>query len=384
MKLAVIREREANENRVAVTPETVKDFVSLGASVIIESKAGDASGISDDEYKDAGAKISNKIDSILDSADVLLKVQPPTAAQVGKLKNGAILIGMLSSSDNKAMVKKYISKKISAFSMEFVPRISRAQNMDVLSSQSNLSGYKAVIDAVAEFGKVVPMMMTAAGTIRPAKILIIGAGVAGLQAIATAKRLGAIVSAFDVRSVAKEQVESLGATFVEVDNSEGENAETKGGYAKEMSAVYKKRQAELIQKTAKDQDIIICTALIPGRPAPTLITDKIVKDMRSGSVIVDLAVASGGNCVGSKLDQIVMKHGVKIIGYSNMAARLAFNASRLYAKNLFNFLQPMMNKKLKRVKIDFEDEIVQGCLLTYEGRSVHPSLKKEKVKDKVK
>jgi NAD(P) transhydrogenase subunit alpha len=375
MKLAVVKERAANETRVAVTPETVKNLIDLGITVTIEKNSGVASGISDEDYKAVGAKIGPDAEKVLSTADIVLKVQAPTATIVSHMKSGAILIGLLAPSD-ASLIKKYAASKISTFAMEFVPRITRAQNMDVLSSQSNLAGYKAVIHAVAEFDRVVPMMMTAAGTIRPAKVLVLGAGVAGLQAIATAKRMGAIVSAFDVRSAAKEQVQSLGATFIEVEAEKAEEGETKAGYAKEMSEAYKKKQSELIHKTLKEQDIVICTALIPGRPAPMLIPEKMVKDMKPGSIIVDLATASGGNCELSELNKVVVKLGVKIIGYDNMAGRIPIDASKLYSKNLVNFLTPMVNRKLQKVKIDFEDEIIQSCLLTHDGRIVHPSLTK--------
>jgi NAD(P) transhydrogenase subunit alpha len=376
MKLAVVKERAANETRVAATPETVKNLIDLGiTSVTIEKNAGIGCGFSDEDYKAAGAKIAPDAEKAMSSADIVLKVQAPTATIVSHMKSGTILIGLLAPSD-ASLIKKYTAGKISAFAMEYVPRITRAQNMDVLSSQSNLAGYKAVIEAINEFDRIVPMMMTAAGTIRPAKILILGAGVAGLQAIATAKRMGAIVSAFDVRSAAKEQVQSLGATFVEVETEKSEEGETKAGYAKEMSEAYKKKQSELIHKTLKDQDIVICTALIPGRPAPMLILEKMVKDMKPGSVIVDLATASGGNCEISEQNKVVEKFGVKLIGYDNMAGRVPVDATKLYAKNLVNFLTPMVNKKLQKVKIDFEDEIIQACMLTHDGRIVHPSLTK--------
>ncbi|MCE3233037.1 MAG: transhydrogenase (AB-specific) [Rickettsiaceae bacterium] len=376
MKLAVIKERAANETRVAVTPETVKNLTDLGISVTIEKNAGVTAGISDDDYKNAGGKIGTDVDKILSAADIVLKVQAPSTALIAHMKEGTILVGLLASTQDPALIKKYATSKISAFAMEYIPRITRAQNMDVLSSQSNLAGYKAVIDALAEFGRVVPMMMTAAGSIRPAKVLVLGAGVAGLQAIATAKRMGAIVSAFDVRSAAKEQVQSLGAAFIEVEAEKSEEGEVKGGYAKEMSEAYKRKQADLIHKTLKEQDIIICTALIPGRPAPVLITEKMVKDMKPGSIIVDLATASGGNCELSEQNKVVEKLGVKLIGYDNMPARVPVDASRLYAKNLVNFLTPMVNKKLQKIKIDFEDQIIQSCLLTHDGRIVHPSLTK--------
>jgi len=265
--------------------------------------------------------------------------------------------------------------------MELLPRITRAQNMDVLSSQANLAGYKAVVDGVAALKKAVPMMMTAAGTVRPAKVLILGAGVAGLQAIATAKRVGAIVTAFDVRPQVKEQVESLGASFIEVETNE-KDTETKGGYAKEMSEEYKRKQADLIYQTVVEQDVVITTALIPGKVAPKLISAKMVKDMRCGSVIVDLATAAGGNCQGSQKDKVVVKDGVTIIGHSNLPSALAEDASQLYARNLFNFVATIINKKLGRIKINFEDEIIQGCLIAHDGRISHPAFKAGKTASK--
>ncbi len=379
MKLAVIKEKVLNEHRVAITPEIVGDYIKLGLDVHIEKACGEAAGFSDEAYKLAGAKVGGTASTVLSNADIVLKVQPPIATNVTAMKSGAVLVGLLASQE-AGLVKKYAENKISSFAMEFLPRITRAQGMDVLSSQSNIAGYKAVIDAFAEFGKVVPMMTTAAGTIRPAKVLILGAGVAGLQAIATARRMGAIVSVFDVRSVVKEQVQSLGAIFVEVAETEADEGEAKGGYAKEMSESYKKKQASLIQDTIKANDIVICTALIPGRPAPQLITEKMVKDMKPGSVIVDLATASGGNCAISERNKIVTKFDVKIIGHDNMPARVPYDSSRLYARNLYNFVQLMVNQKLKRIKIDFEDELIQNCLLTHDGKIVHPNYNKGKEK----
>lgn len=378
MKLAVIKEKDSLENRVAITPEIVADYIKLGLDVHVEKSCGEAAGFSDEAYKQAGAKIGATAAAVLTDADVVLKVQQPIAANITAMKKGAVLVGLLTSSSESNLIKKYADNKISAFAMEFLPRITRAQSMDVLSSQSNIAGYKAVIDAFAEFGKVVPMMTTAAGTIRPAKVLVLGAGVAGLQAIATAKRMGAVVSAFDVRSVVKEQVQSLGATFIEVPAEADDAGETKGGYAKEMSDAYKKKQAALIGDTIKANDIIICTALIPGRPAPQLITEKMVKDMKPGSVIVDLATGSGGNCAVSERNKIINKFGVKIIGYDNMPSRVPFDSSRLYARNLFNFVQLIVSQKLSRVKIDFEDEIIQSCLLTHDGKIVHPNYNQSK------
>lgn len=378
MKLAVIKEKD-NEQRVAVTPEIVGDYIKLGLEVCIEKSSGVAAGFADEAYKQAGAKIMATANATLSGADIVLKVQPPVAANVTAMKKSAVLIGLLATQE-VALVKKCADSKITAFAMEFLPRITRAQSMDVLSSQSNIAGYKAVVDAFAEFGKVVPMMTTAAGTIRPAKVLILGAGVAGLQAVATAKRMGAIVSVFDVRSVVKEQVQSLGATFVEVPVAAGDG-ETKGGYAKEMSEEYKKKQAALIHDTIKANDIVICTALIPGKPAPQLVTEKMVKDMKPGSVIVDLATASGGNCALSERNKIVIKSDIKIIGYDNMPARVPFDSSRLYARNLCNFVQLMINQKMNKIKIDFEDEIVQSCLLTHDGRIVHPNFSQKDTKN---
>jgi len=374
MKLAVIKEKDANERRVAITPEIIGDYIKLGIEVHVEKSCGDAAGFSDEAYKNAGAKIGASPSSVLTGADIILKVQPPIASNITAMKKSAVLVGLLAS-QQATIIKKYADNKISAFAMELLPRITRAQSMDVLSSQSNIAGYKAVVDAFAEFGRVVPMMTTAAGTIRPAKVLILGAGVAGLQAIATAKRMGAIVSVFDVRSVVKEQVQSLGATFVEV-AAEAGDGEAKGGYAKEMSDEYKKKQASLIHDTIKVNDIVICTALIPGKQAPLLITESMVKDMKPGSVIVDLATASGGNCALSERNKIVIESNVKIIGYDNMPARVPYDSSRLYARNLYNFVHLMINQKMNKIKIDFEDEIIQSCLLTHDGRIVHPNYSK--------
>lgn len=372
MKLGVVKEKISNEKRVAITPDVIAEYKKLGFNIEVEAGLGKEAGFEDAAYSKAGAKIVKTASPIVKSADVLLRVQAPKPSEITSMKAGAILVGLLGGLSDVPLINKCKAKKLSAFSMEMVPRITRAQSMDVLSSQSNLAGYRAVIDAVAEFDKAIPMMMTAAGRINPAKVLVIGAGVAGLQAIATAKRLGAVVSAFDVRPAAREQVESLGASFVEVESEETEDAETAGGYAKEMSEDYKKKQAELIHETVKTQDIVICTALIPGRPAPLLIPEKMVKDMQAGSVIVDLAVANGGNCELSQKDKVVEKHGVKIVGHENMPSRVAPDASRLYAKNLLNFVTPLVNQSLGKLKIDFEDQIIQGTLLTHDGKIVHP------------
>ena len=295
--------------------------------------------------------------------------------EVAGIKAGALLIGMLAPGSDRAQVDAYAAAKITAFSLEFLPRITRAQSMDVLSSQSNLAGYKAVLDATAEFGRAFPMMMTAAGTIAPAKVMVLGAGVAGLQAIATAKRLGAVVSATDVRMAAKEQVESLGGKFVMVDSDEMKNAETSGGYAKEMSDDFKRRQEELVRETLKKQDIAICTALIPGRQAPRLISAETVRGMKPGSVIIDLAVEQGGNCELSKPGEVVDVGGVKVVGHMNVPSRLATDASQLYARNIVNFLALVIDKAGKSVKVNWDDEIVTATALTRDGAVVHPSLK---------
>jgi len=353
MKIAVVRENLAGEARVAITPDAVKKYIALGASVSVASGAGLGSAISDAEYEVAGASIADGVSD----ADIILSVRAPAENIIKQAKDNAILVGMLDSFGKPEQIELYKNQQINAFSLELLPRISRAQSMDVLSSQSNLAGYRAVIEAVASFGKAVPMMMTAAGTIAPAKVLVLGAGVAGLQAIATAKRLGAVVSAFDVRPVAKEQVESLGAKFIEV--AAEETGETKGGYAKEMSDDYKRKQSELIAETIKKQDIVISTALIPNRPAPVLITEEMVKTMRAGSVIVDLAAASGGNCPLTELDQVAHKHGVTLIGYSNLPSRVAVDASALYARNLYNFVSTLLVEK-GAINVKWEDELVKG------------------------
>lgn len=378
MKIAVLKEQQAAESRIAVSPETVKKYVELGAEIHIEQGAGEASSIADSEFVGAGATMHPNKDQVLSHADILLQVQALPDQDLPLLKSmkqGAIVVGFLDPYGQKERLKTYASGSLTTFAVEMFPRISRAQSMDALSSQSNLAGYRAVIDAVAESGKVVPMLMTAAGTIAPARALILGAGVAGLQAIATAKRLGAIVSAFDVRPAVKEQVESLGATFIEVKQDGAEEAETKGGYAKEMSEEYKKLQQALIHETLKKQDIVITTALIPGKPAPVLITEAMVKDMKAGSVIVDLAVASGGNCPLSEKGKVVEKYGVKLIGYDNMPSRVATDSTRLYAKNLLHFVTLLIDKEKHSIAINLDDEIIKGSMLTHQGAIVHPQFK---------
>ena len=373
MKIAIVKETEDLEKRVAGTPETVKKLISLGFSVDVEEDAGINSFFSNALYKTAGANIVSDTNIIVSSADIVLKVNNvhkdgKGADNIKHYKNKTKIIGFLKPLQNKEKIKDLANNNIDAFSVELIPRISRAQSMDALSSQSNLAGYKAVIDSVSEFSKAIPMMMTAAGTIAPAKILILGAGVAGLQAIATARRLGAIVSAFDVRAAAKEQVESLGAKFIEVvlDNTEVSNNETDTGYAKEMSEEYKKQQKDLLHQTIKTQDIVITTALIPGKEAPELITTDMVKDMKPGSIIVDLAAEAGGNCKLTKLNETIIEHNVKIMGYANFPSKLSQDASSLYSKNLFNFVQLMV--KDKKIEIDWKDEILQKSCVSYDGK----------------
>jgi H+-translocating NAD(P) transhydrogenase subunit alpha len=378
MKIVITKERRAHERRVAATPDTVKKFIALGFDVEVEQSAGESSRISDAEYIAAGAKVSADTAGLLGSADIILKVQRPLLAGEGDLdelslmKRGAILLGMLSPYADPKAVSLYAQAGITALTLEFVPRITRAQSMDVLSSQSNLAGYRAVIEAINIYDRVMPMMMTAAGTVAPARVMVLGAGVAGLQAIATAKRLGAIVSATDVRAASKEQVESLGGKFVMVESDEVKNAETAGGYAKEMSDDYKRRQAELVSETLKKQDIAICTALIPGRKAPTLINDEMVYSMRPGSVIVDLAAEQGGNCTLTKPGEIVEVNGVSIIGLLNIPSRLSADASALYAKNVLNFISPMVNAE-KQFSANWQDDIISATVLTRDGEIVHPN-----------
>ncbi len=380
MKIAIPAERRAHEKRVAATPETVKKYRALGFDVIVERGAGEASRYPDSQYVDAGATIAPDAAAALKEADIVLKVQRPQSAAEGAdelalLKKGALLVSVLSPYQAPEQVKAYAAAGVNAFAMEFMPRITRAQTMDVLSSQSNLAGYRAVIEAAYEFGRAMPMMMTAAGTVAPGRVLVMGAGVAGLQAIATARRLGAIVSATDVRLAAKEQVESLGATFVVAESEELKSAETAGGYAKEMSEDFKKKQAALIAETIKKQDIVITTALIPGKKAPVLVDDAMVKSMKPGSIIVDLAVEQGGNCTLAKPGEIVEVGGVKIVGHLNLPARLATDASALYAKNLLNFLTPLIDKESKTLKINWDDEIIKGTALTRDGQVIHPAFK---------
>lgn len=370
--IAILKETADYEKRVAATPDTVKKLVAMGADIVVETGAGDASSISDSLFQDAGAHIASSKSDALGKADIVLKAQV-SKEDIDGAKEGALIIGLYAPYQNKDLIQRAADKNVIAFSMELVPRITRAQAMDVLSSQSNLAGYKAVLDAAEHYNRAFPMMMTAAGTIAPARVFVMGAGVAGLQAIATAKRLGAVVSATDVRPASKEQVESLGGTFIAVQDEEFKAAETAGGYAKEMSAEYKAKQAELVEQTIAKQDIVITTALIPGRPAPRLVTEKMVKSMKAGSVIVDLAVESGGNCECSIAGDVVMKHGVTIVGHKNVASRLATDASSLYAKNILNLLGLVIDKENKAINIDWNDDIIKGIALTKEGSIIHPN-----------
>jgi NAD(P) transhydrogenase subunit alpha len=373
MKLGIPKETRPNETRVAATPETVKKFKALGVEILVESGAGASAHFADSDYQAAGATLVSGRDAL--AADIVLKVQRPTAEELSHVRKGALLAAILSPYADRAMVSQYATQGVNAFAMEFMPRITRAQSMDVLSSQSNLAGYKAVIDAAGLFGRAFPMMMTAAGTIAAARVLVMGVGVAGLQAIATAKRLGAIVSATDVRLATKEQVQSLGGTFVAVEDEETKQAETSGGYAKEMSDGYKKKQAALIAETIRKQDIVITTALIPGRPAPVLVSEEMVRTMKPGSIIIDLAAEQGGNCPLSKAGETVEVNGVKIVGAVNLAGRLAADASSLYARNLFNFISPLVDKATQALKIDWNDEIIKGTCLSRDGEVIHPALK---------
>ena len=366
MQISIIREENKNEQRVSSTPDAIKLLERLGAEVLVERGAGELSGYGDELYESSGAKIVDR--SMCLQSDICLCVRMPSQNDINQMKNGSILIGILNPYENKKYFNDLNNKNVTSCCMELIPRISRAQSMDVLSSQANLAGYKSVIDAAEKCGKAFPLMMTAAGRINPAKVMILGVGVAGLQAIATAKRLGAVVSATDVRSATKEQVESLGGKFIMVNDDELIETETSNGYAKEMSEEYKKKQATLIAETIAKQDIVICTALIPGRTAPVLVSEEMVNSMARGSIIVDLAVESGGNCPLSRVDEIIDHNGVKIIGYSNVPGRVAKDASSLYAKNIANFLTLMINKDEKKINIDWEDEIINSVILTHNGK----------------
>ena len=373
VSLVVVKE-QGDETRVAATPETVKKLTALGFSLTVEAGAGEASGFSDARYQEEGATIASSPASAIAGADVVVGVKAPSDATVKAMKKGALLIAQLNPYQDADGVKSYAAQGVDAMAMELMPRITRAQSMDVLSSQSNLSGYKAVLDATSEYNRALPMMMTAAGTVPAARVFVMGAGVAGLQAIATAKRLGAIVSATDVRRAAAEQVQSLGGTFVMVEADEEDSGETTGGYAKEMSADYQKRQAALVSEHIAKQDIVICTALIPGRPAPELVTTEMVEKMKPGSVIVDLAAEQGGNCKLSKLGEVSHYKGVKIVAHANVPGRLAGNASELYSRNILNFISAFYDAEGSKLAIDWEDEIIAGIGLTRDGAIVHPAL----------
>ena len=383
MQIGIIKERRLDEKRVAATPDTVKKFIAMGLQVNIEKGAGITAGITDDEYREAGANIFDDASRVLENADIVLKVNKPIGPkdkdvskldEVKLLKSGSILVSLMEPYKDRGLIDLIAKQNITCFALELIPRITRAQTMDVLSSQSNLAGYKAVIEACTTYGKAFPMMMTAAGTVPPAKCLVMGAGVAGLQAIATARRLGAVVSASDVRPAAKENVESLGAKFIAVEDEEFKQAETSGGYAREMSDEYKKKQAELIAATVAKQDIIICTALIPGKPAPVLLTTEMVDTMKPGSVIVDLAVEQGGNCPLSEPNKLVDRNGVQIIGCTNLASRVAIDASALFAKNLLNFVSPLINSSENKIEINMQDEIIVGSMITKDGEIVHEAV----------
>ena len=373
MKIAIPKEIRAGETRVAATPESVKKFIGLGASVIVQSGAGAGARIPDSAYQAAGASIAPDFASAVSGADVVLKVQRPTPEEVSSLKGGVKLFAILAPYTDSETLQALASQGVDSFAMEFMPRISRAQSMDVLSSQSNLAGYKAVIDAASAYGKALPMMMTAAGTVAAARIFIMGVGVAGLQAIATARRLGAIVTATDVRPATEEQVKSLGAEFIAVKDEEFAQAQTAGGYAKQMSAEYQRKQSELVATHIARQDIVVTTALIPGRKAPVLVTEAMLASMKPGSVLIDLAAEQGGNVAGAQVGKTVeTPNGVRIIGPENIAGQLAADASSLYARNLFNFVSTMVDKE-KKFEVNWEDELVKGTNLTRGGAIVHPN-----------
>ncbi|MGF1620907.1 MAG: Re/Si-specific NAD(P)(+) transhydrogenase subunit alpha [Rhodomicrobiaceae bacterium] len=366
------------ETRVALSPETAKKFKSLGAEVRIQADAGRRSKFTDQAYKDGGAEIVPTAEAALAGADIVLKVGRPTAEELTAMKDGTVLAAILNPYGGGPEIEALAKANVNAFAMEFMPRITRAQSMDVLSSQANLAGYKAVVDAAATFSRALPMMMTAAGTVPAARVFIMGVGVAGLQAIATAKRLGAVVTATDVRPATKEQVVSLGGKFIAVEDEEFKQAETSGGYAKEMSDEYKKKQAELIASHMAGQDIVVTTALIPGRPAPRLITKAMVESMKPGSVIIDLAAERGGNCELTMPGETVEHNGVIIIGPVNLPGQVPGNASALYARNLYTFVETMIDKEAGALKINWDDEIIKGTAITRNGQIVHPSLTGEK------
>ena len=380
MKISIPKENRDGETRIAASPEVVKKFTGMGFEVTIESGAGLHSGFTDKIFEDVGANIASDTKTTLKDADIIFKIQRLMTSkdkidEISMCKKDAMVISHMSALSSKTDIEEYAKASITTFAMDLMPRISRAQSMDVLSSQSNLSGYQAVIKGANNFNSAFPMMMTAAGTVAPAKVFIMGVGVAGLQAIATAKRMGAIVTAYDVRAATKEQVESLGGKFLIVDEEAMKEAETSGGYAKEMTEEYKKKEQEVIKNHIKDQDIVITTALIPGRPAPKLVTKEMVNSMRTGSVIVDLAVETGGNCELAKRNEVVDADGVKIVGYDNLPGELPKDASTLFAKNLLNFLSPHVNKESKSLELDWEDETVKNTLVTKDGSVVNEIVK---------
>jgi NAD(P) transhydrogenase subunit alpha len=377
MRIGVPKEHRPDELRVAASPDTVRRLTGRGIEILVEARAGAGARYADQSFADAGAKLVNDAAALYGDADVILKVRRPLAAGEGDLdemtllRSGQALIGMLNPYQHADQVAAYAKAGVIAFALELLPRTTRAQAMDVLSSQANLAGYRAVIDGLAEFDRVMPMLMTAAGTVPPAKVFVIGAGVAGLQAIATARRLGAVVSATDIRPAAKEEIESLGAKFVGVVKAE---AATAGGYARELSDEDRKQQAEMVAQHLKSQDLVITTAQIPGRPAPRLVTRVMIESMRPGSVIVDLAVDSGGNVEGSAVGQVIEVGGVKIVGHANLPARLAPATSALYARNLLNFLELMIDPDTKELAINEDDQLIKGTLITKDGKVVHPAL----------
>ncbi len=361
MRIGSILENQKVEKRISITPDIVKKYISLGFEVLLSENYGSHLGIKDEQYVELGAKISKDENEILNSSDIIVQLSMLSDDMGAKLKENQTLIGVLNPYDNNEKLQNLAKKKINLFSLELLPRITRAQSMDILSSQANLAGYKAVIESFANFEKAIPMMMTAAGTVPAAKVLVVGAGVAGLQAIATAKRMGAIVFATDVRMASKEQVESLGGKFLTVEISE--NLETEGGYAKEASDEFKKKQEELLNETLKKVDIVICTALIPGKKAPLIIKDTMINNMQAGSVIYDLAAVQGGNTAFTEVDKIVENNGVKIMGESNILNKLPVSSSSLYAKNVFNFVDNLFNKENKKININLEDEIIKKTLI---------------------
>ncbi len=374
MRIAVLTESDPAEPRVAAVPETVKKFIGLGADVTVQSGAGLKAGVPDSEYEAVGASIAGSAGDAAGEADLVLKVRRPSADEIGLLKRGATVVAIMDPYGNAEALGAMAEAGLDTFAMELMPRITRAQVMDVLSSQANLAGYRAVVDGASEYGRAMPMMMTAAGTVPAARVFVMGVGVAGLQAIATARRMGAVVTATDVRPATKEQVESLGAKFVAVEDDEFKQAETSGGYAKEMSAEYKKKQADLVATHIAKQDIVITTALIPGRPAPQLVSAAMVSTMKPGSVLIDLAVERGGNVEGAKAGEIVTTdHGVKIVGHLNVPGRLAATASSLYARNLYAFVETLIDKETKSLAVKRDDELVKATNLTHDGRVVHPA-----------